>query len=164
MQLRTHRLCHPSPPPKSKACRRPTNTAARPPPPSFPNNATVQALRRRHPPNAVACPPLSKLIVVCARLPPSCHCHPACTESIILSAHHAEGIYDTLSAVWCYYANSGGNKKTTTGNTDNRLSKNLVNSALMARPIGLPPEGAKVCHTSNILLVGPRCRCAQSQL
>jgi hypothetical protein len=63
--------------------------------------------------------------------------------------------YDTLSAICYYYADSGGNKKTTIGITDDCQLTNLVNSASrMMLPIGLPPKGAKFWHTLNILLVG----------
>jgi hypothetical protein len=41
-------------------------------------------------------------------------------------------------------------KKTTIGDTNDCQLTNLVNSASMALPIGLPPKGAKLCHTSNI--------------
>jgi hypothetical protein len=57
--------------------------------------------------------------------------------------------YVTLSAVWLFYY-----KKKTIGKTDNHVYTTLVNSASTALPIGLPPKGAKFCHTSNILLVG----------
>ncbi len=108
------RLCHPSPPPTP--CRHPTNTAARPPPPSHPNNAAVRALRRHLLTNSVARQPLPKLIVVCYRLPASCHCHPACAESVILSAHHAESMIIlsapfgviTLTAVAAKKTNNNG--------------------------------------------------------
>jgi hypothetical protein len=40
----------------------------------------------------------------------------------------------------------------------------LVNSASMALLIGLPPKGAKFCHTLNILLVGHQRRPALSRL
>jgi hypothetical protein len=73
MQRHTCRLRHPSPPPTP--CHRPTNTGACPSPPSPSYNVAVWALCRRCPANAAACPPLPKLIVVCARLPPFCHCH-----------------------------------------------------------------------------------------
>jgi hypothetical protein len=77
-------------------------------------------------------------------------------ESIILSAPPAESmILSTLSAVWlCYYNNSGGYKKTKIGDTDNLRFMTLINSTLTAPPVGLPPKGAKFCHTLNILLVG----------
>jgi hypothetical protein len=61
------------------------------------------------------------------------------------------------------YANSGGHKKTTIGNTDDR-QRTFVDSAVTAPPIGLPPNGAKFCHTSKILLVGHQCCHALRQL
>jgi hypothetical protein len=45
-------------------------------------------------------------------------------------------------------------KKTTIGNTVDCRFMTIVNIALMAAPIGLPPKMAKFCHTFNRLLVG----------
>jgi hypothetical protein len=66
------------------------------------------------------------------------------------------GCVITLSAV--------ATKKTTIGNTDNCWLMTLVNSAETVPLIGLPPKGAKFCHTLNILLVGRWHRCALSRL
>ena len=74
--------------------------------------------------------------------------------------------YETFSAIClCYYATimltaawRGATKKTTIDDTDNCQLTTLVNSASTTPPIGLPPKGAKFCHTSNILLVGCWCR------
>ncbi len=49
-------------------------------------------------------------------------------------------------------------KTTTIGNTDKCQLRTLVNSISTAPPIGLPPKGAKFCHTLNTLLVEPWCR------
>jgi hypothetical protein len=62
-----------------------------------------------------------------------------------------------LIVLLCQHVNSGaagGNKKITISNTDNFQITTLVNSASTAPLIGLPPKGAKFCHTSNRLLVG----------
>ncbi len=75
----------------------------------------------------------------------------ASTESIIVSAPPAKSMI--LSALFgC--VTEVATKTTTIGNTDDCQLMALVNSASMAPPIGLPPKGAKLCHTSNILLVG----------
>jgi hypothetical protein len=95
-------------------------------------------------------------------------------ESIILSAGSAESImlsalalrasytqHRPLSvwysqrclAVLLRYANRGGFKKKTIGDTDDCRLRTLVNSASTVPLIGLLPKGAKFCHILNILLV-----------
>ncbi len=61
-------------------------------------------------------------------------------------------------AIWSWYCMliAGAMKKTTIGDTDYGQLTTLVNSAPTAPPIGLPPKGAKFCHTLNILWVGRR--------
>jgi hypothetical protein len=78
-------------------------------------------------------------------------------ESIILSGPPAESTISTLSTVWpCYFAmlTVRAMKKTTISDAYDRRLRTLVNSASTAPLIGLPPKGAKFCHTLNILLVG----------
>ncbi len=70
------------------------------------------------------------------------------TESMILSALIGRVVTLTVAAT----------KKTTIGDTDDCGLTTLVNSASTAPLIGLPPKGAKFCHTLDILLVGCLCR------
>jgi hypothetical protein len=72
-------------------------------------------------------------------------------ESIILSAPPAESMI--LSAIFGHVImlTAAAMKKTTIGNTDDCRLTTLVNSASTAPPIGLPPKGAKFCHTYNRL-------------
>ncbi len=81
-------------------------------------------------------------------------------ESIIPSAPLAESMI--LSALFgcVFMLTAAATKKIKIDNTDNHQLTNLVNSTSTVLPIGLPPKGAKFCHTSNILLVGCQCRCA----
>jgi hypothetical protein len=79
--------------------------------------------------------------------------HRACVFAGCVSGRRCE--YHTLSTVWSsYYDISGGYKKTTICNTDDRQLMTLVNSASTVPLIGLPLKGAEFCHTLNILLVG----------
>ncbi len=61
------------------------------------------------------------------------------TASMILLALFGHVIMLTAAAT----------KKTTIGDTEGRRLTTLVNSASTAALIGLPPKGAKFCHTSN---------------
>ncbi len=63
-------------------------------------------------------------------------------ESIILSACDVE-----------HDANSGGYKKETIGDCQYQGFASLVNSTSTVQPIGLPPKGAKFCHTLNIFII-----------
>jgi hypothetical protein len=80
------------------------------------------------------------------------------------SQRHSLRVCSSQHCLVMLLPNSGGNKKTTIGKVDNRRLMTLVNSASTAAPIGLPPKGAKFCHTSNRLLVGHQCRSALLQL
>ncbi len=79
-------------------------------------------------------------------------------ESIILSVLLAESMI--LSALFGHVITltAVARKKTTIGNTDDDRFTTLVNSTSTAPPIGLPPNGAKFCHTLNILLLRRQCR------
>jgi hypothetical protein len=76
------------------------------------------------------------------------------TESIILSLPPAESMI--LSALFGHVImlSAGATKKTTISNTDDHRLMFLINSTSTVLPISLPPQGAKFCHNSNILLLG----------
>jgi hypothetical protein len=93
----------------------------------------------------------------------------ACAESMIVSAPPADcmilsGPFDCVLMLTHKQGAVGGNKKTTISDTDNCQLTIIINSALMAALIGLPPKMAQFCHTSNRLLVGRQCHCAIWQL
>ncbi len=92
----------------------------------------------------------------------------AWAESIILSASYSQGalrlsltmrVYGTLTLRVSYsqQLTEAAMKKTTISNCQYCWLTSLVNSTSTAPPIGLPPKGAKFCHTLNILLVGHWC-------
>jgi hypothetical protein len=67
-------------------------------------------------------------------------------ESIILSVLPAESMIPSALFGRVITLNSGGYKKTTIGNIDNRQLITLDNCASTALLIGLPPKMAKFCH------------------
>jgi hypothetical protein len=78
-------------------------------------------------------------------------------ESIILSAPPTESMILSVLFGRVIMLTAAATKKTTIGNTEGCQLTTLVNSASTAAPIGLTPNGAEFCHTSNRLLVGRQC-------
>ncbi len=70
-------------------------------------------------------------------------------ESIILAAPPAGSMILQVLLGCVVMLTAVATKNTTIGNTDDHQLTTLFNCASTAQPTGLPPKGAKFCHTST---------------